>query len=107
MKLVLILLLLTAPVFSDFLDWQCGIGAISGRISYLLTIFSSAQRGINECCREHDTLIDRRRNGLWLTRGQIDRRFCQCLDNHDNFFVRWFIEPIFCAAVKIHSFFSS
>ncbi|CAI4225096.1 unnamed protein product [Auanema sp. JU1783] len=78
--------------------WNCGIGPLSGALSYTLA-FPVDLPGINRCCVEHDTLID----ALHVARHEADRLFCQCLSNYDSWYMRTIIKPIFCTAVELYT----
>ncbi|KJH43700.1 hypothetical protein DICVIV_10279 [Dictyocaulus viviparus] len=57
--------------------WKCGIGPISGAISYVVAIPGNLV-GVNRCCVEHDDLIDK----MHIDRKEADRVFCQCLSDN-------------------------
>ncbi|VDM58669.1 unnamed protein product [Angiostrongylus costaricensis] len=59
--------------------WNCGIGPVSGAISYLIA-FPGDSVGVDRCCTEHDALID----DLHVAREEADRVFCQCLASRES-----------------------
>ncbi|KAJ1370718.1 hypothetical protein KIN20_032508 [Parelaphostrongylus tenuis] len=59
--------------------WNCGIGPVSGAISYLIAVPGDPV-GVDRCCVEHDTLID----DPQIAREEADRLFCQCLESKES-----------------------
>ncbi|KAK6032241.1 hypothetical protein OSTOST_01580 [Ostertagia ostertagi] len=81
MRLDLTLLLVSLHI-AGTKAWKCGIGPISGAVSYIIA-FPSDSVEVDKCCAEHDTLID----GLHIPREEADRIFCDCLSSKD----RWLV----------------
>ncbi|GMT36232.1 hypothetical protein PFISCL1PPCAC_27529, partial [Pristionchus fissidentatus] len=83
-------------------DWHCGIGDISGGLSYALAQFTnhtSTFSEINNCCMEHDDLLEM--DGL--SRQEVDRVFCQCLEDINSVYVNYIVSPLFCHAIKAYT----
>ncbi|GMR60849.1 hypothetical protein PMAYCL1PPCAC_31044 [Pristionchus mayeri] len=86
-------------------DWHCGIGSISGGISNALSYFSEEKNifpGINVCCMEHDDLIDLA-DTQGINRLEIDRVFCDCLENIGTSYIHYVIKPLFCTAIRTYT----
>ncbi|VDO40987.1 hypothetical protein V3C99_006922 [Haemonchus contortus] len=78
--------------------WKCGIGPVSGAVSYIIA-FPSDSAGVDKCCVDHDTLID----SLHVPRDEADRIFCQCLSDHSRWYVRNIVKPLFCTSVTLYT----
>ncbi|KHJ77010.1 hypothetical protein OESDEN_23370 [Oesophagostomum dentatum] len=78
--------------------WKCGIGPVSGAISYIIALPSDVL-GVDKCCIEHDALVD----GFHLNREDADQIFCQCLASSDSWYVRNVVKPLFCTSVVLYT----
>ncbi|VDP09680.1 unnamed protein product [Heligmosomoides polygyrus] len=55
--------------------------------------------GVDNCCIEHDTLID----DYHVAREEADRIFCQCLSDKSGWYARNVVKPLFCTAVMLYT----
>ncbi|PAV73865.1 hypothetical protein WR25_16054 [Diploscapter pachys] len=78
-------------------DWSCGIGVVTKKVSYAM-VFMSDFKGVNQCCVEHDQLID-----MSVHRQEADRIFCQCLANSGSWYVRNVVKHLYCASVSFYT----
>ncbi|PAV77233.1 hypothetical protein WR25_17896 [Diploscapter pachys] len=78
-------------------DWSCGIGVVTKKVSYAM-VFMSDSKGVNQCCIEHDQLID-----MSVHRQEADRVFCQCLANSGSWYVRNVVKHLYCASVSFYT----
>lgn len=90
--------LLLAVHLTRIAAWKCGIGPISGTISYVIALPSDTT-GVDNCCIEHDTLID----DYHVAREEADRIFCQCLSDKSGWYARNVVKPLFCTAVMLYT----
>ncbi|EFO89842.1 hypothetical protein CRE_07459 [Caenorhabditis remanei] len=105
MRIHLSLILLSFVVTSY--SWECGIGAISSKISWLIAA-PFDKRYVNSCCKQHDRHYEQYQCGRgYYTKEEADDIFCNCLNNSNSWWTRWITKPIFCAAVRMHRWFQS